>query len=160
MHTELVATKTFDFIKEMNSSRKFAKMYWSNICLSRKYESLNLLLKKLNDTFKQKSITMNVVIVQDRANFSIDKKIELGVGNVNIINMNIRYFRTIFSNKSMLNKYILENNISLIVFDKVNFNKYDKVKHVNKIVITDEHKVIEDYIKYKNYKSIHENCIR
>lgn len=160
MHTELVANKTFEFIKEMNSSRKFAKMYWSDICISRKYDSLNLLLKKLNDTFKQKSIIVNAVIVQDHANFSIDKKIEPDVRNVNIINMNITYFRTTFSNKSMMNKYILENNISLIVFDEVNFNKYDKVKHVNKIVITDASKFIEDYIKYKDYKSIHESCIR
>jgi thymidine kinase len=155
MHTELVASKTFDFIKEMNSNRKFAKMYWSKMCLSGKYESLTIPIKKLNDTFKQKSITVNAVIVQDHSNFSIDKK-----ENVNIINMNIRYFRTTFSNKSMLNKYILENNISLIVFDEVNFNGYDKVKHVNKIVITDSSKVMGDYIKYKDYKSIYESCIR
>lgn len=148
-HMHLIADKTFNIIKEMNTKRKFANIYWTNICLSKRYDTISLLLNKLCEVFKNKDIILNVLIVTDttNTNYSLD--------NDNVIVENIS--STTVSNMIKDNKikdYIISKQISLVILDEVKIKKYEKIKCVNKIIITNEKYVRLDYVKYKDYKLI------
>ncbi len=149
-HIEIIANNTFDIIKDMNSKRKFANIYWTNICISRKYNTLNILIKKLSEVFKSKEIILNVLIVKHKnANYySLDSDRE---NNIEIKFINSIYAKTMMSNKELTN-YITTNKISLIILDEVDIYNLNKIKCANKIIITNECNVRLDYVKYKEYK--------
>lgn len=83
-HIEIISEKTFNIIKNQNTNRKFANIYWSNICLSNYYETISNLLNKLSEVFKNKELILNVLFVKNKthSNYSLDNN-NVFVENIN-----------------------------------------------------------------------------
>lgn len=144
-HSKAVSNKTFEIIKYKNTNRQFAKIYWTDICLSKKYESISLLISNLCNVFKIKNLKFNVIITNLDYSLDLKNKCE----NLNIVKINI-----ISLSKDKINKFILDNKISLIIFNEDNYKRYDKINCVNKIIICKRKDVFIDNVKYKNYTLI------